>query len=297
MASATIWHLLTNPPVADYPSPATIISATTPDFGRLTTQLLDPAIPATGATQAFTTLTFPTARNALNEKAITSITVANPTVITATAHGFSNGDVVAIFGSNTSPTIDGVWTVSSVTTNTFTIPVNVTLVNSEVATVQKTSRIVYGRWITRQLPAQTISAGNWSFYGMQRSSGTGTPWGNTTTSNVNLIWGMCVAQWRAGTGVVARFLDSPSGGTGQSASTNYDRAQTTTVAGGTLTLAANDQIVLEVWSSCWYDNGSSPITLALLYDGLGQYETYNYTTGTFADTDAVLVAPQAITYS
>ena len=58
---------------------------------------------------------------------ITSSSVANPTVIAATAHGFTTGDSVLIAGhTGSTPTIDGTHTVTVLTTNTFTIPVNVT---------------------------------------------------------------------------------------------------------------------------------------------------------------------------
>lgn len=52
-------------------------------------------------------------------------TAANPTVVTATAHGLSDGQQVVITGSNSTPSINGVYTISNATANTFTIPVNV----------------------------------------------------------------------------------------------------------------------------------------------------------------------------
>lgn len=58
--------------------------------------------------------------------AISGNTVANPTVVTSTAHGLTNGDVIYIVGSNSTPTIDGPRTVTVTGTDTFTIPVNVT---------------------------------------------------------------------------------------------------------------------------------------------------------------------------
>ncbi len=59
------------------------------------------------------------------ELAITSITTADPAVITAANHGFKNGQSVLITGSNSVPSIDGVWTVKNTTTNTFTIETQV----------------------------------------------------------------------------------------------------------------------------------------------------------------------------
>jgi len=59
---------------------------------------------------------------------ITSISVANPTVITTNIpHGLSNGDIITINGSNSTPIIDGQQTVTVTGVNTFTIPVNVTV--------------------------------------------------------------------------------------------------------------------------------------------------------------------------
>ena len=70
---------------------------------------------------------------------ITSNSVANPTVVTVTAHGYANGDSVNITGSNSSPSINGDWVVSNVTANTFTVPVNVTTTGGTAGTVVKTS--------------------------------------------------------------------------------------------------------------------------------------------------------------
>jgi len=60
-------------------------------------------------------------------KTITANSLANPTVVTATAHGFESGDNVTIAGSNSTPTIDGARVVTVTGVNTFTVPVNVTV--------------------------------------------------------------------------------------------------------------------------------------------------------------------------
>jgi hypothetical protein len=61
-------------------------------------------------------------------KTITSSSVANPTVIHADAHGFSSGTVVTISGhTGSTPEIIGDYVVTSTGTDTFTIPVNVTV--------------------------------------------------------------------------------------------------------------------------------------------------------------------------
>lgn len=57
---------------------------------------------------------------------ITSNTLANPTVVTSTSHGLSTGDSIEIYGSNSTPSLNGTHTVTVLTANTFTVPVNVT---------------------------------------------------------------------------------------------------------------------------------------------------------------------------
>lgn len=59
---------------------------------------------------------------------ITTSSIANPTTITTSApHDFANGDVVTIAGhSGSTPSINGVHTVTFTGASTFTIPVNVT---------------------------------------------------------------------------------------------------------------------------------------------------------------------------
>jgi hypothetical protein len=53
-------------------------------------------------------------------KTITSITAANPAVVTAASHGYNNGDRVVIYGSTGMLQIGGMnFTVSNVATNTF----------------------------------------------------------------------------------------------------------------------------------------------------------------------------------
>lgn len=65
---------------------------------------------------------------ASSPKVITSSSVANPTVITATAHKLRTGDEIVIAGhTGSTPSLNGNHTVTVVTTNTVTIPVNVTV--------------------------------------------------------------------------------------------------------------------------------------------------------------------------
>lgn len=57
---------------------------------------------------------------------ITNISAANPTTITTLApHGLTTGEFVNILNSNSTPSIDGLQTVTVTGANTFTIPVNV----------------------------------------------------------------------------------------------------------------------------------------------------------------------------
>lgn len=61
-------------------------------------------------------------------KTITSSSVANPTVITATAHKLRTGDEIVIAGhTGSTPSLNGNHTVTVLTVDTLTIPVNVTV--------------------------------------------------------------------------------------------------------------------------------------------------------------------------
>lgn len=62
--------------------------------------------------------------------AITGNTAANPTVVTSTGHGLTTGDQITIYNSNSTPSIDGAYSVTVLTANTFTVPVNVTVLGT-----------------------------------------------------------------------------------------------------------------------------------------------------------------------
>lgn len=65
---------------------------------------------------------------ASSPKTITTSSVANPTVLTATAHKLRTGDEVAVAGhSGSTPSINGNHTVTVLTADTVSIPVNVTV--------------------------------------------------------------------------------------------------------------------------------------------------------------------------
>lgn len=57
---------------------------------------------------------------------ITANSLANPTVVTSTAHGLTSGDSITIYNSNSTPTINGARIVTVLTSDTFSIPVDVT---------------------------------------------------------------------------------------------------------------------------------------------------------------------------
>lgn len=59
--------------------------------------------------------------------AITGNSAANPSVVTSVAHGLSTNDVVYFVNSNSTPTLDGSRVVTVTGTDTFTVPVNVSV--------------------------------------------------------------------------------------------------------------------------------------------------------------------------
>lgn len=61
---------------------------------------------------------------------ITNISVANPTVVTCANHGLSTGYTIVVSGSNSTPTINGSRVVTVIDENTFTVPVNVTVLGT-----------------------------------------------------------------------------------------------------------------------------------------------------------------------
>lgn len=63
-------------------------------------------------------------------KAITGATNATPIVVTATSHGFSNGDLVSIIGVAGNAAANGLWTIANVAANTFEITDPVTGTNA-----------------------------------------------------------------------------------------------------------------------------------------------------------------------
>jgi hypothetical protein len=72
-------------------------------------------------TQTFAAALIDTGTADVGIKAITGATNATPIVITATAHGFSNGDIVSVEGVLGNLAANGLWVIASVAANTFAL--------------------------------------------------------------------------------------------------------------------------------------------------------------------------------
>lgn len=59
--------------------------------------------------------------NGITPKAITSSTSATPVVMTVTSHGYSTGDVVQIFGHTTNTAANGIYQITKVDANSFSL--------------------------------------------------------------------------------------------------------------------------------------------------------------------------------
>lgn len=89
--------------------------------------------------------------NLPNQLNITANTLANPTVVTCTGHGLTTGNVITIYNSNSTPTIDGERTVTVLTANTFSVPVNVTVAGTS------------GYWVLTSLLQESEDDGKQSY--------------------------------------------------------------------------------------------------------------------------------------
>ncbi len=105
---------------------------------------------------------------------ITGNTLANPTVVTTATHGLATGDSVNITGSNSTPAINGDYTVTVITGTTFSVPVNVTVAGT-AGTVQRTS--TSNSWAA-YLQLMTIGSSNITV--TLQDSMDGTTWANLT---------------------------------------------------------------------------------------------------------------------
>lgn len=64
------------------------------------------------------------------KQAITAISAANPAIVTHNSHGLTSGDVIHVFNSNSTPSIDGQWSVTVLSANTFSVAVHTTVVGT-----------------------------------------------------------------------------------------------------------------------------------------------------------------------
>jgi hypothetical protein len=68
---------------------------------------------------------------------ITSSTGVNPSVVTTPVHGYTNGDVVYISGHVANTNANGTWTITVLSTTTFSIPTPGNAVGTATGTVSK----------------------------------------------------------------------------------------------------------------------------------------------------------------
>lgn len=128
-----------------------------------------PTPTALGATQSVTAITATTA------KTISANSLANPTIVTtSTVHGLTTADTVTITGSNSTPSINGVWPVIVIDTTHFSVPVNCS---------------VAGTAGTVQTPAIVQTSG---VHGLATGSQAILLGTNATTPNVDGVWTVCV---------------------------------------------------------------------------------------------------------
>lgn len=69
--------------------------------------------------------------NLPSEQIITAISMADPTQITSLDHGLMSGDRVTIYGSNSTPSVNGTYVVTVIDPDTFSIPIEVTVAGTD----------------------------------------------------------------------------------------------------------------------------------------------------------------------
>lgn len=93
---------------------------------------------------------------------ISANSVAAATVVTSLGHGLETGDTIVIYGSNSTPTIDGSRVVTRVSDDTFTVPVTVTVAGTAGFFARQFTEYLSGKstpeTFLRQTPVQSISA-------------------------------------------------------------------------------------------------------------------------------------------
>jgi len=149
---------------------------------------------------------------------ITGNTAANPTVISSTAHGLATNDQVVITGSNSTPTIDGTYTVTVTGANTFTIPVNVSnagtagkwRLNNGSTSILKLHDFWYDSSGKTQLVlgvASDRSVYKYSAGARTKLTDTGTAWSGTLTSVSAITFNNRAIIACSGSGNVVKMYD------------------------------------------------------------------------------------------
>lgn len=141
-------------------------------------------------------------------KTITANTLANPTVVTSVAHGLTTGDTIFVSGSNSTPVINGDRTVTVLTADTFSVPVNVSVAGT-AGTFYKTSR----RFGIRLLVMLTALATG-TMVPLLEDSADNSTWAsvsNMTITGMTLADGVRYASVRAS--LIRRYIRVSSTGT------------------------------------------------------------------------------------
>lgn len=73
---------------------------------------------------------------------LTAINTGNPAEITSVAHGLSTGDNIVLVGTNSTPVVDGVWTITRIDNDTFSINTLVTVAGTTGKWIKTDNAIV-----------------------------------------------------------------------------------------------------------------------------------------------------------
>lgn len=119
--------------------------------------------------------------------AITGATNANPTVVSAVGHGFSTGDSVTIAGVGGNTGVNGTWTITRLTSDTFSIPVN----TSGGSAYTSSGAVQLGRLKTQQVSLRDtmFQCQNLAATGLRISKSGGSAQGDTILVSKPLVIG------------------------------------------------------------------------------------------------------------
>ena len=152
---------------------------------------------------------------------ITSSSVANPTVITATSHGLADGATVVIAGhTGSTPDINGQWRITVTGANTFTIPVSVTaggtggvatLVPKAIVPIsQKVMTAAQAATYIGSLPAELVWIGD-AFRARLFDGNTLGGWQVGPPIKPNSDDGFVQQEWLLALGIDAIIVENPGG--------------------------------------------------------------------------------------